>query len=212
MKISIPKGVKDFTNQRHNFLVIVKFAGLNARRSVWLAQCDCGKTILICSSNIKKQKSCGCKSAESVSASNSTHRMSKHPVYKSWCKMLERCTNKNHKYWQNYGGRGVRVCARWLKFENFLEDMGASYKEGLSLDRIDNDKGYNKTNCRWANHTDQARNRRSNVWVDTPKGKMLLCDAEKEFCLNRATIQYRRRKGLTGENLFAPPNNKVKCK
>lgn len=86
------------------------------------------------------------------------HGMEGTPTYNSWSSMIQRCTNPhahNYKYW---GGRGISVCERWLKFENFLEDMGER-PEGLTLDRVDTHRDYGPSNCRWATHVEQARNR-----------------------------------------------------
>lgn len=83
-----------------------------------------------------------------------------HPLYRIWGAMLARCTNSNATSYANYGGRGVEVCERWHHFENFTEDMYPMYRPGLSLDRIDNNKGYSPNNCAWRSRSDQCVNLR----------------------------------------------------
>ncbi len=86
------------------------------------------------------------------------HGMKGTPVYRVWSNMLNRCYNPNHKLYNHYGGRGIEVCERWHKFENFYFDMGEP--SGLTLERINNYKGYFPNNCKWATPKEQARNRR----------------------------------------------------
>jgi hypothetical protein len=101
------------------------------------------------------------------------------PTYQSWQAMKQRCNQPNHKHFENYGGRGVKVCDRWNTYANFLADMGAR-PDGCSLDRIDNDKGYEPSNCKWATRTEQNRNNSQNRNI-TFKGQTK-CLAE--WCLD----------------------------
>src|SRR3990167_5223353 len=106
------------------------------------------------------------------------------PEQCSWINMKIRCYNKNTWYYKNYGGRGIRVCKRWIKsFDNFLSDMGKRL-EGTTLDRIDNDKDYKPSNCRWATISEQNKNRRNG------------CASRK-----KPSMPYRSRK-LSGEQIF----------
>ena len=123
-----------------------------------LCKSGCGevRNVYLSALTHAKSKSCGCLHKEVVT----THGHNGKRTYKSYHSMKQRCLNSNHHAWEFYGGRGIDICNRWLlSFENFLEDMGER-PEGTSLDRIDGDKGYSKTNCRWATLSEQNKNKR----------------------------------------------------
>lgn len=119
-----------------------------------------------------------------------------YPTKSSWESMLYRCGNKNSIGWENYGGRGIKVCERWNVYENFIEDMGER-PNGMSLDRIDVNKGYFKENCRWATSKQQARNTRKNRIVEhNGESKCLMEWCEKFGLEYRSTWHQVVRKGL----------------
>ena len=136
----------------------------------WICQCDCGNEVVVRSADLQSKHtcSCGCLQKEAMSETgkaNRTHGYSngtgiRDITYTSWSHMKQRCLNSNRKTYKDYGGRGIVVCDRWLKFENFLEDMGEKSDKNLSLDRIDNDGNYEPSNCRWAMYEEQNQNRR----------------------------------------------------
>lgn len=137
--------------------------------SRWLCRCNCGKEKIIVGYSLKGglTKSCGCLQKEKVKQSNTKHGHNtnkKSRTYQSWISMVQRCINPKCKHYKNYGGRGISVHERWLKFENFLEDMGEA-PEGLSIDRINNNLGYSKENCQWATRKEQSRNKRNNRFI-----------------------------------------------
>ena len=139
----------------------------------WLCKCDCGNSIWVRGSYLKRglTKSCGCLQKEMASKSNKTHAKTGSVEYASWQSAKGRCFNPlNHAY-ARYGGRGITMCERWKKsFANFFKDMGPR-PPATSLDRIDNDGDYNPNNCRWATREEQAGNKRNSIIV--PDGRCL---------------------------------------
>jgi len=124
--------------------VIKKILPSNGR-PLWKCKCDCGNIRIIRSECLLRgrTKSCGCLRKEKTKETRTKHGMCKTPTYTVWCRMIQRCTNKNATDYNYYGDRGIKVCEGWLKFENFYSDMGKR-PEGLTIERIDNDKGYYK--------------------------------------------------------------------
>ena len=128
-------------------------------RTKWRCQCDCGNEVFARAKDILRlgYRSCGC----FRNAHLKTHGMSSSREYSTWQAMLSRCHNQRNRKFKDYGGRGIAVCQTWRNsFEAFFTDLGlAPY--GLTLDRVDPNKGYFKENCRWASLEQQANNRRS---------------------------------------------------
>ncbi len=127
-----------------------------------LYECSCGTRKLILNHNVIRglSKSCGCLKLDTLVKRNETHKLSDTAEYTIWNAMRQRCENPKQKAYKNYGGRGIEVCKRWLKFENFYADMGPRPSRKYSIDRIYNDGNYEPGNCRWATASDQQRNKR----------------------------------------------------
>jgi hypothetical protein len=122
--------------------------------------CSCGERVIAAYTSLKNglSRSCGCLSREFPN--HSTHRLSHTPEYRIWNAMRNRCTNPKATDWKRYGGRGIQVCERWERFENFSADMGSRPSPTHSIDRVNNDGNYEPGNCRWATASEQALNRR----------------------------------------------------
>lgn len=156
------KKLIDMTGETVGRLRVVRRVENRDGRAWWQCECECGAIKEISGKSLRngKTQSCGCLQRETTSSRFIKHGYTDRPIYNVWLSMKQRCRNRNSKDFKHYGGRGIDYSDSWDSFENFLKDMGEMPKEGYSLERIDNNKGYNKENCIWADATTQARNRR----------------------------------------------------
>jgi hypothetical protein len=127
-----------------------------------LYKCFCGNQFSACTRSVQKGHvySCGCLRDALMARKSTTHGLSSHPLYNIWNAMMNRTNNIKNKRFSSYGGRGIKVCERWINVASFIDDMYPYYYIGLSLDRIDNDGDYEPENCRWTSNEIQNRNRR----------------------------------------------------
>lgn len=196
--------------RRFGFLVVTKRAGKNAGGcALWGCLCDCGNTVVRQSQYLRNAqrlhpRSCGCWHG------NIMHGMTNSRPFRIWSGMQDRCLNKSSKDFANYGGRGITVCAAWRKsFQTFWRDMQPTYQDLLSLDRVDNNGPYNKANCRWATQTQQHNNRRGNVFIQTPEGRVTLSQAAKTRGMQPQTLCARlNRYGWTLDKALSTPVRK----
>ena len=175
---------------------------------MWLCKCDCGSETKKSSAAIGRTITCSRQCP--MNLRNKTHGHTaggkQSPTYISWASMVSRCTNPNTIYYENYGGRGIEVCNRWHKFENFLADMSVKPR-GMTLDRINNDGNYEPDNCRWATVKEQANNTRNNTIAQTSRGPLTLSQIADATGLDPRSVHRRYRRGCRGDELLLPRQN-----
>jgi hypothetical protein len=195
--------IEDICGRRFGHLVAKKYLGIRGKGNsrFWRCLCDCGNYSEVCSSNLKSghTKSCGCKKG------GKTHGDILSPEYKSWSGMRNRCLNKNSERYRFYGARGIKICSRWNRYENFLEDMGRKPSSNCSIDRINNNGDYEPNNCRWATPKTQARNTRQTRILKFNGERKSLPEWAEEYGLNPPTLWNRLNLGWTiSESLLEP--------
>lgn len=209
------KNVKnDLTGQRFGRLVVIGIDDRSTRKTYYFCQCDCGKVKSIRSDGLLSGmvRSCGCMKREQDRknlTANHKHKMSGTRPYEIWQGIKKRCYNPNDVRYDRYGGRGISMCEEWREdFSAFYTwALENGYADNLTIDRIDNDKGYFPDNCRWADIETQCRNRASNIRIKIGNATKTLtewCDIF-EVDYNTVYARYHRGKYSGIEDLFSPP-------
>ena len=159
----------DISNQRFGKLLVVKKAYYQNKKVYWQCLCDCGKITYVHTSNLKckRIRSCGCLKVEELVNRSTKHNQRHTKLYEVWKTIKQRCLNPKNVSYHNYGGRGITICEEWkndfMSFYNW--SMKNGYKEGLTIDRINNDGNYEPSNCRWTTRLVQNNNTRVNNYI-----------------------------------------------
>lgn len=207
----------DISGQVFGRLVATERLGKNKHGCyLWKCLCECGNEVTVNVNSLRtgKTKSCGCLKDEcllqgrlGLVKSLTTHGKSKTTEHHIWQNIIYRCHNENSRQYKDYGGRGIKVCQRWLdSFENFLEDMGPRPSLKHTVDRFpDNNGCYCPENCRWATKKEQANNRRDNRPLTFNGITKFLCEWSQELGIHKATIHGRLRRGWSVEKTLTTP-------
>ncbi len=213
--IDKPKNKKfqDLTGMRFGRLTVSGLVGRNNSKALlWECKCDCGRVSRPTSANLKSgtSASCGCFRIEIRSIKN-PDAPSKTCEYHAWESMKQRCTCKNHKAYHRYGGRGITICDRWLNsFANFLADMGARPSKNHSLDRINNELGYFKDNCRWATKKEQSRNTSVNKYITYNGMTLTVAEFADKWGIDQKILHKRIDRGWDIKEALEKPPRKVR--
>lgn len=183
----LPRQVKDLRGRRFGKLLVVSLSHTK-KNAWWNCLCECGNMHKVVASNLHHgTKTCGCEQG------GFRHGLCHTRIYAKWKSMHRRCNDPKEPGWKNYGGRGIKVCRRWHNAVNFVADMGEP-PPAMSIDRINNDGDYERSNCRWATRAQQNRNNRR-TRIITYNGKtMCVKDWAAHIGISEATLRYRLKK------------------
>lgn len=199
-------------------IVVCKTDNDKYGKTQWLCKCNCGKRVVVTGSRLKNgnTKSCGCLRLDKLIGTSTKHghakKNKKSRIYRIWIHMIQRCVNPNNKKYPRYGGRGIGVCERWKRFENFLEDMGKLPTEDYSIDRIDNNGNYSMSNCRWETCEQQSRNTSKNRLITHDGKSKCLAEWSEKTGINRNTITSRLEAGWPIKEVFTKAVSKFRDK
>ena len=206
---------KDITGQKFGKLTVVSFTrdvkSVNRYRNNWNCICECGnhKEVRLDGLTSGNVKSCGCLHSE-ISYKNLTPGSPKYDVIDNrlrgiWGGIKRRCLNEKCSCFNRYGGRGITICDEWLDFNKFAKwALSNGYRKDLSFDRIDNNKGYEPSNCRWVTNKEQSLNRRSNVIVEYNGNKITIKELSELLNISYGCLIARYKRGDRGDKLIRP--------
>jgi len=167
---------------------------ISPKKVYWGCICKCGNTVTVTTGALRSglTRSCGCLKNENASTINFKHGGRGTEEYHAWCDMKTRCLNPNFKDYKYYGGRGIKICEKWIdSFENFINDMGLKPGHNYSLDRKDTNKDYEPENCKWSTYKEQCRNRRNNLLIDFNGKTITLAELSEKTGLDWHLLRYR---------------------
>lgn len=188
--------IMDITGNKYGKLTVlgIHCHGTKTTPIKWKCICDCGNIVYKPSNCLKNGtvKSCGCFQKEQCKHINYRHGGWGTKLYKIWDKMCQRCNNNKKNNYKNYGGRGINVCSEWLDFANFQKWANNNgYKDGLTIERINNDGNYKPTNCKWITLQKQQFNKRTNRILELNGEKQTMKEWSQKLNINYDVLSSR---------------------
>lgn len=211
------KKIKDITGQTFNRLTAIEFVECKNGYACWKFQCSCGNQKILPGYSVRNGsvKSCGCLAKERARETGLARLNFKGErdengtplLYKQYYTIKARCNNPKYKQYKDYGARGIKMCEEWENDFNVFYDwaMSHGYAENLTLDRIDNNKGYSPDNCRWADRRTQQNNMRNNVYLDWDGKHLTIAQWSRETGMKMSLIRNRYYRGWAAEKIFTTP-------
>lgn len=199
----------DLVGNHYGRLHVQRFVGRDKfQRALWKCLCICGRTTIVASANLRQgyTKSCGCLWNEMNQGITLNENGKQTHLYQIWNGMKQRCSNKNHAGYHNYGGRGIAVCKQWQRFSSFYKwSIANGYIDGLSINRINSERGYEPSNCHWTPRNAQGRNTRR-LHLVTHKGEThSLAEWSRLTGINYSALCARIRRGWGPTRLLTEP-------
>lgn len=196
-------GFNNLTGEKFGRLTVLGLSERKSgRKSFWVCECTCGKTLEVRSDMLKRgnTKSCGClKKEQDIKNLHITdnHGLSQTHLYRKWRSMLNRCYKSNQENYNRYGGRGIIVCKDWHDLYNFIEwAQSTGYKNGLSIERIDNDGNYCPENCKWVEPHEQHFNKRTSVFHEYQGERLTTMQWQRKLGIPIKIVETYRKKNI----------------
>jgi hypothetical protein len=204
--------MKDLTNKVYGLWVVVEEGKRNScNKRMWLCECACGYKVEVVQDSLTRGLSNMCKKCSARKAVRKQDKFLRvdHRLYSIWKGIKKRVYGTKSKNYDRYGGRGITLCDRWHDFLLFIKDMEESFEEGLTLDRVDNNKGYTPENCRWATKEQQNNNQERSLKLLFKGVYYTESQLARETGVPRTTIQSRRRLGYSVEEMVYGKKQKI---
>lgn len=206
--------IKEYFGEKKYKLSPIREVERLGNKRTFLFLCDCGKEHIAHVRAVKSghTKSCGCQRVESTIKRSTKHGKAKLPEYQIWAGIKTRTTNKKrHGSEKDYVFRGIKMSNEWINnFDKFYEDMGPRPSTRHTIERIDNSKGYFRTNCKWATRTEQNRNKRNNLLLDYQGKTKCISEWSEITGINEETLRSRFHKWGNCERVLTTPVKKNK--